>query len=64
MRKVVDSNYLNDPGLTTYLSESPQNFAVLCDYSGMEPMRAERSGWAVWNGHGSGQCRDKAISRV
>lgn len=36
MRKIVDSNMLNQPEFRTYLSKSPNNFAVLTDYAAME----------------------------
>src|SRR6476646_944041 len=35
-RKVVDSNSLQSDQLRSYLSESPNNFAVLNDYASME----------------------------
>lgn len=35
-RKVVDSNALQSPLLRTYLSKSPNHFAVLTDYAAME----------------------------
>jgi len=36
MRKVVDSNYLRDPRLRSYLAASQENLAVLTDYAAME----------------------------
>ncbi len=36
MKKVVDTNFRQSPKLTEYLAKSPQNFAVLTDYSAME----------------------------
>lgn len=36
MRKVIDSNYLQDPRLRSYLRKSSQHFVVLTDYLAME----------------------------
>lgn len=40
MRKIVDSNFLREPALRDYLSESTSNFAVLTDYSAMEAYKS------------------------
>lgn len=36
VRKVVDTNYLKNPDLVSYLEESLDNLAVLTDYNGIE----------------------------
>lgn len=36
MRKVIDSNYLQEPELEFYLSSSTNNYVVLTDYAAME----------------------------
>jgi hypothetical protein len=36
MRKVVDTNFLQDEGLRDYLSASPKNIAVVIDYAELE----------------------------
>ena len=41
MRKVVDSNYLRNPGLRAYLSASQHNMAVLTDYASMEAYKGD-----------------------
>lgn len=41
MRKVVDSNFLQDPALRTYLTKSPSNIAVLTDYAAMEAHKGD-----------------------
>lgn len=41
MRKVVDSNFLQDTRLREYLSASPQNYAVLTDYAAMEAYKGD-----------------------
>jgi hypothetical protein len=41
MRKIVDSNYLNNPALVDYLSASQTNFVVLCDYAAIEAYKAK-----------------------
>lgn len=40
MRKVVDSNFLQEPALRTYLAGSAENFAVITDYAAMEAYKA------------------------
>lgn len=40
MRKIVDTNYLNNPELEAYLSSNRHNYAVLCDYAGIEAYRS------------------------
>lgn len=37
---IVDSNYLNNPKLATYLASSPENIVVLCDYAALEAYKA------------------------
>lgn len=41
MRKVVDSNALRTPALTTWLSRSPSNVAVITDYLAMEALKGD-----------------------
>jgi hypothetical protein len=41
MRKVVDSNYLQDDRLRIYLSASHDNYAVLTDYAAMEAFKGD-----------------------
>jgi hypothetical protein len=41
MRKVVDSNYLQDDRLYTYLSASRDNYSVLTDYAAMEAFKGD-----------------------
>ncbi len=36
MRKIIDSNYLQDKRLKLFLSSNPQNYAVIIDYATME----------------------------
>ncbi len=43
MRMIVDSNYLNDPALATYLASSPANIVALCDYAAIEAYKAQPS---------------------
>lgn len=43
IKKVVDSNYLQNPSLRYYLSESKENFVVLTEYLAMEAYK-EQSG--------------------
>lgn len=41
MRKIVDSNFLNNHALVAYLSASPANFVVLCDYAAIEAYKPQ-----------------------
>lgn len=41
MRKVVDSNFLQDPRLRAYLTKSSSNIAVLTDYAAMEAHKGD-----------------------
>src|SRR5882724_2200631 len=41
MRQIVDSNFLQSPKLRKYLSDSPQNLAVLTDYASMEAYKGD-----------------------
>jgi hypothetical protein len=41
MRKIVDSNFLQNEQLRGYLAASPQNFAVLTDYAAMEAYKGD-----------------------
>lgn len=41
MRKIVDSNYLQNPKLRAYLAERPTNMAVLTDYAAMEAYKGD-----------------------
>jgi hypothetical protein len=41
MKCVVDSNYLRDERLQTYLSASPHNIAILTDYAAMEALKGD-----------------------
>jgi len=41
MRKVVDTNFLQDEKLRAYLSGSRQNYAVLTDYAAMEAYKGD-----------------------
>ena len=43
MRMIVDSNYLNNPALATYLASSPAHIVVLCDYAAIEAYKARDS---------------------
>lgn len=40
MRKVIDTNYLNNPNLTAYFNKSPNNHVVLPDFVSMEAYKA------------------------
>lgn len=48
LRKVVDSNYLTNPELRTYLKASDQNYALLTDYNGIEAYK-EDTGENIFN---------------
>jgi len=44
-RKVVDTNFLQDEALRSYLSESIDNYAVLTDYAAMEAYKGDTLTW-------------------
>lgn len=41
MKKIIDSNYCSDSKVINYLSESKNNFVILCDFSGVEAYKAK-----------------------
>lgn len=41
MKKVIDSNFFSNPQLESFLRASENNFAVLCEFSGLEAYKAQ-----------------------